>query len=148
MVVLNHNLLRFASIQIARCGTKTGYSDGLLGSIAVSGIADGKEQYEQIAKDSPGQYVFLAYAVQTLYPRFQVNEGLTEKALSRYRQIENACAVTSTDSEIPTNQMLKPNWEDNGFVHQFFARNTVGPDRKSAQGSAHFERQQDWFARL
>src|ERR1700730_9192565 len=30
MVVLNHNLLWFARIQIARCGTKTDYSDGLL----------------------------------------------------------------------------------------------------------------------
>ena len=30
MVVLNHNLLRLARIQIARCGTKTDYSDGLL----------------------------------------------------------------------------------------------------------------------
>jgi alpha-beta hydrolase superfamily lysophospholipase len=45
-----------------------------LGSIAVSGIADGKELYEEIAKDSPGQFVFLAYGVQTLYPRFQVNQ--------------------------------------------------------------------------
>ena len=25
-----------------------------------------------------------------------------------------------------SNQMLKPDWEDNGFVRQFFARNTIG----------------------
>ena len=98
-----------------------------LGSIAISGIADAKELYEQIAKgNSSGQFFFLAYGVQTLYPRFQVNEVLTEKALALYRQIENACAVTSTDSEVPANQMLKSNWEDNGFMQQFFARNTVG----------------------
>jgi hypothetical protein len=35
MVVLNHNLLRLARVQIARCGTKTDYSDGLLGSVMV-----------------------------------------------------------------------------------------------------------------
>jgi hypothetical protein len=98
-----------------------------LGSIAVSGIADAKELYEQIAKgNSSGQFVFLAYGVQTLYPRFQMNEVLTEKALAMYRQIENVCAVTSTDSEVPANQMLKPNWKDNGFMQQFFARNTIG----------------------
>lgn len=98
-----------------------------LGSIAVSGIADAKELYEQIAKgSSPGQFVFLVYGIQTLYPRFQVNQVLTEKALALYHQIENACAVTSTDSEVPANQMLKPDWEDNGFVQQFFARNTIG----------------------
>ncbi len=37
MVVLNHNLLRFAGIQIARCSTKTDYSDGLLESSGASG---------------------------------------------------------------------------------------------------------------
>ena len=53
-------------------------------------------------------------------------------ALPLYRQIENACAVASTDSEIPAGQMLKPDWEDNGFVQKFFTRNTVG--QKAAYG--------------
>ena len=34
--------------------------------------------------------------------------------------------MTSTVSEVPASQMLKPNWEDNGFVRQFFARNSIG----------------------
>jgi pimeloyl-ACP methyl ester carboxylesterase len=98
-----------------------------LGGIAVSGIADAKDLYDRVSNGSlPGQGLFLAYGVQTLYPRFQVNRVLTEKALALYRQIESACAVAPTDSEIPAGQMLKPDWEDNGFVQQFFARNTVG----------------------
>jgi Secretory lipase len=98
-----------------------------LGSIAVSGVADAKELYEQIAKgNSPGQLVFLVYGVQTLYPQFQVDQVLTEKARALYRQAENACALASTDSQISANQMLKPDWENNGFVQQFFARNTMG----------------------
>jgi pimeloyl-ACP methyl ester carboxylesterase len=73
-----------------------------LGSIAVSGIADAKDLYKRVSNgSSPGQWLFLAYAVRTLYPRFQVNRVLTEKALALYRQIESACAVASTDSGIP-----------------------------------------------
>jgi acetyl esterase/lipase len=97
-----------------------------LGSIAVSGVADAKDLYKQIANgNSPGQFVFLVYGIQTLYPRFQLNKVLTEKALALYHQIENACTVTS-DSEVPANQTLKPGWEDNCFVQQFFAGNTIG----------------------
>ena len=98
-----------------------------LGSIAVSGVADARDFYEQIAKgDSPGQLLFLAYGVQTLYPRFQVNQVLTEKALPMYHEIENACAVTSGESEGAAAHMLNPDWEDNAFVQQFFDRNVVG----------------------
>jgi len=98
-----------------------------LGGIVVSGVADVKEVYEQIAEgNSPGMLVFLAYGVQTLYPGFQPNEILTQKALFLYHQIENACATTSADSVGPVNKALKPNWENNNFIQEFFARNTVG----------------------
>jgi acetyl esterase/lipase len=98
-----------------------------LGGIAVSGVADAKEFYEQLAREnSLDQLIFLAYGVQTVFPQFQVNQMITEKALSMYRRIENSCAVPLTGSEMSANQMLKPGWEENGFVCQFFARNTVG----------------------
>ncbi len=104
-----------------------------LGSVAVSGVADAKELYGQIAKeDSPGQMVFLAYGVQTLYPGFQVNQVLTEKALTLYQQLGNACAAPSTGPEVLANQMLNPGWKGNRFVRQFFDRNTVG--RKPVYG--------------
>ncbi len=98
-----------------------------LGSIAVSGIADAKELYQQAYDTgSSSQLVVLAYEVHTLFPSFQPKQWLTEKALPLYRQVENACAVGSGDPEIPTVQMLKPGWQDNGFVQQFFARNLIG----------------------
>jgi hypothetical protein len=97
-----------------------------LGSIAVSGIADVQDIYKQITQgNSPDMLLFLAHGVQTLYPGFQVNEMLTGKALVLYHQIENACATTS-GSDVPPNQLLKPGWENNNFIQQFFARNTVG----------------------
>jgi hypothetical protein len=104
-----------------------------LGSITVLGVADVKEISEQIAEGNwPGKLVFLAYGVQTLYPGFQVNEMLAQKALILYHQVENACTTTSANSEVPANVVLKPNWENNNFIQQFFARNTVG--RRPAYG--------------
>jgi alpha-beta hydrolase superfamily lysophospholipase len=101
-----------------------------LGSIAVSGIADAKEFYEQIAKaNSPEPLLFLTYGVQTLYPLFQMNQMLTKEALGPYRRIESSCAATVSS---PTHRMLRPDWEANYFVQQFFARNTVG--QKPAYG--------------
>ena len=101
-----------------------------LGSIAVSGIADAREFYEQVAKaNSPERLLFLAYGVQTLYPPFQVDQILTKEALAPYRRIEGDCAAAVSSL---TRQLLRPGWEDNYFVRQFFARNTVG--QKPAYG--------------
>ncbi len=98
-----------------------------LGSIAISGIADAKEFYEVSAKGrSPAQFVVLAYEIQALYPQFQLNQMLTEKALALYPQVEKACGMASTDSDTTVAQVLKPGWQDNGVVEQFFARNTIG----------------------
>ncbi len=103
---------------------------GYLGSIAVSGIADAREFYEQAAKsNSPEPLLFLAYGVQTLYPPFPVDQILTKDALAPYRRIEGDCAAAVSS---PVHQMLRPGWEDNYFVRQFFARNTVG--QKPAYG--------------
>ena len=97
-----------------------------LGSVAVSGIADAKGRYEQIARaNPPGPLVFLAYGVQTLYPQFQADQVLTERALQLYHQIETACTLTSGGSEV-ANQVLRPGWENNALVQQFFARNSIG----------------------
>ncbi len=104
-----------------------------LGSIAVAGIADAREFYEQIAKtNSPEALLFLAYGVQTLYPEFQANHMLTRDALAVYRQMENGCGATASGSGIPVNRVLRPDWENNYFLQQFFARNTVG--QKPAYG--------------
>ena len=98
-----------------------------LGSIAVSGIADVKDFYEQaVTGNSLAQLLVLAYEVQTLYPAFQTKHMLTEKALAIYRQLETACAVVPGDSGASPNQIVKPGWSDNGFVQQFFARNIIG----------------------
>jgi hypothetical protein len=66
---------------------------------------------------------FLAYGIKTTYPQFQVTDVLTEKALALYHHIEENCGETA---ELPPAEMLKPGWQDNEFVKQYFARNALG----------------------
>ena len=98
-----------------------------LGGIAISGVAEVKDVYERFAQGpSHDMLVFLAYGIKTVYPRFQVGDMLTEKALPLYRQAEEACGSAGARAEVSAAEMLKPNWEDDQYVKQYFARNTLG----------------------
>jgi pimeloyl-ACP methyl ester carboxylesterase len=98
---------------------------GYLGSIAISGLTDGKELFAH-STQGPASSMFLAYGIKTVYPQFQVTDMLTEKALAVYQQIEQNCDETSIFAQLPPAQALKPEWENNEFVKQYFARNTLG----------------------
>jgi pimeloyl-ACP methyl ester carboxylesterase len=104
-----------------------------LGSIAVSGVADVKDVYEHLSQGpSGGQFALLAYAIKTVYPQFEVGDMLTEKGVPAYQRIQKVCSVTNAGPEVSAGEMLKPNWENNSFVKQFFSRNALG--HKTAQG--------------
>ena len=104
-----------------------------LGSIAISGVADAQEFYEQVARTgSVDGLLFLAYGIQTVYPGFQPNQMLTKEGLSAYQQTESSCAATISGPAISAIGALKPDWENNYFVREFFARNT--PGNKPAYG--------------
>ena len=55
---------------------------------------------------------------------------LKEKALPAYQRIAETCGGET--EPVFTNEMLKPGWEDNQFVKEFFSRNT--PGQKPAYG--------------
>jgi hypothetical protein len=104
-----------------------------LGSVAVSEVADTKDANEHLAGRSSGSLpVLLAYAIKTVYPQFEVGDMLTEKAVPAYRRIEKACSITNTVTGVSAGEMLKPNWENNSLVKQFFSRNALG--QEPAQG--------------
>ena len=104
-----------------------------LGGIAISGIADRRDLSQRLVQEpSPRALVFLAYAIKTVYPQFQVSDMLTEKALPLYQQAENACALAGAGAELSAGEMLKPDWQNNQFVQKFFVRNTLG--QKPARG--------------
>jgi acetyl esterase/lipase len=100
---------------------------GYLGSIAISGLADAKELYTHSTQGPSGSMLaFLAYGIKTVYPQFQVTDMLTEKALALYHHIEQNCGEAATIAELPRAEMLRPGWENNEFVKQYFARNSLG----------------------
>jgi hypothetical protein len=99
---------------------------GYLGSIAISGLADAKEVFAHSTQGpASSMFTFLAYGIKTVYPQFQVTDMLTEKALALYQQIQQICAETAV-AQLPPAETLKPGWDNNEFVKQYFARNTLG----------------------
>jgi len=104
-----------------------------LGGIVISGIADAKDFYERVAQTpSHRTLAFLAYGIKTVYPQFQVSDMLTEKALTLYHQVGEDCGNANSGPELSASEMLKAHWEDDPYVKQFFARNTLG--QKPAYG--------------
>jgi hypothetical protein len=81
---------------------------GFLGSIAISGLADAKDLYVKSSQEpSSSMFALLAYGVKTVYPKFQVTDI----------------------GQLAPSEMLKPGWENNGFVKQYFMRNSLGQTR-------------------
>jgi pimeloyl-ACP methyl ester carboxylesterase len=102
-----------------------------LGSVATSGVADAQQAYEHFAQASSDRVLLvLASTVKALYPEFQASDILKDKALPAYQRIAQTCGG-ETEPEF-SNGMLKPGWEDNQFVKEFFSRNT--PGQRSAHG--------------
>jgi len=100
---------------------------GYLGSIAISGLADVREIYAPAA--DPSQLAALAYGIKTVYPQFQIADMLTEKGLALYRDVEHACGDPGKTAGLSAAETVKPGWQDNGFVRQYFARNNLGQAR-------------------
>ena len=102
-----------------------------LGSIATSGVADAQEAYQHFARGTSNRMLLvLASTVKALYPEFQVSDMLKDTALPAYQRAAQTCGG-ETEPEF-TNGMLKPGWEGNRFVKEFFRRNT--PGQKPAHG--------------
>jgi hypothetical protein len=104
-----------------------------LGSVATSGVADAQEAYQRFAQGSSSSnrmLLVLASTVKALYPEFQVSDMLKDTALPAYQRVAQTCGG-ETEPEF-TNGMLKPGWESNRFVKEFFGRNT--PGQKPARG--------------
>jgi hypothetical protein len=96
-----------------------------LGSVATSGVADALEAYQHFAQGSSNRMLLvLASTVKALYPEFQVSDMLKDTALPAYQRVAQTCGG-ETEPEF-TNGMLKPGWESNRFVKEFFSRNAPG----------------------
>jgi pimeloyl-ACP methyl ester carboxylesterase len=104
-----------------------------LGSVATSGVADAQPAFEHFAEGSASSnrmLLVLVSSVKALYPEFQLRDVLQDKALPAYQRVERTCGV-ETEPQF-TGGMLKPAWENNRFVKDFFSKNT--PGQKPAHG--------------
>ncbi len=98
---------------------------GYLGSVITSGVADAQEAYERFARGSSSSnrmMLVLASTVKALYLEFRVSDMLKDEALSAYQRVAETCGG-ETEPEFKSG-MLKPEWESNQFVKEFFRSNT------------------------
>ncbi|HUK26689.1 MAG TPA: hypothetical protein VLV49_19085 [Terriglobales bacterium] len=96
-----------------------------LGSVALSGVADLKQIYGRPGGSAPGTFS-LAHAVKAVYPGFDLDDMLTKKGMSAYAEAEKGCSGIPAGEENSSGELLKPDWETNQFIEQFFQRNAFG----------------------
>lgn len=102
-----------------------------MGSVATSGLAESQLVYERSATDSSGRSLLsLVSTLENIYPEFKATEILTDKALFAYKHASESCA-SDAHLELPQ-EMMKPGWNNNRFVKEFFAGNN--PGLNAAQG--------------
>ena len=102
-----------------------------LGSVATSGLADAQEAYQRFSESpSNRRMLVLASTIKVLYPEFPLSDILKDTALPAYQRVAQTCGG-ETDPEF-SSAMLKPGWENNRFVREFFSRNN--PGQKPARG--------------
>ncbi len=96
------------------------------GAIAIAGIGEPQEIFENLVREPTySMLVFLAHGIKTVFPEFRVEEMLTEKAIPLYQYIGHACEAR-LGPKPAANEMLKPGWENNRYVKEFFSRNRPG----------------------
>ena len=106
------------------------HDSGYLGAIAISDLAGAKEIYERSTHDSSSlMLTSLAFGIKTVYPQFQETEILTEKGLALYRHVDQMCSQARTTPELSPAEMVKPGWEKNTLVREYFVRNNIGQMR-------------------
>ena len=101
-----------------------------LGSIAISGVPSAEEIYEDSAQGSSTlMLISLAYGIKTVYPQFQESNVLTEKGLALFHDIERMCSQARMTPQLSPLEIVKPSWQNNAFVSQYFVRNKLGQIR-------------------
>jgi Secretory lipase len=119
------------AVGVAEAASENG-DPHFLGAIAISGLGEPREIFERLAKSpSYAMPVFLAKGIKTLFPAFQSEDMLTEKAAPLIQYVSHACDASLGPKLAPA-ELLKPGWENNRYVKEFFTRNTLGQKHVSS----------------
>jgi hypothetical protein len=100
--------------------------------VAIAGVAESGELFAHLAQGSNyPMLIFLAHGIKTAFPEFRVEDILTDKAARLYEEQTHVCEP-KLDQELRANEILRPGWESNRYVKEYFARNLLGT--KPARG--------------
>jgi secretory lipase len=97
-----------------------------LGAIGILGVADPPEFFEQLAQGpSYPMLIFLAQGIKNQYPEFRIDDMLTGKGIALYKILGDSCEAPSNQT-LDSNELLKPGWQNNPYIKDFFSRNALG----------------------
>jgi hypothetical protein len=114
------------AIGVAEALPKTAAGANYLGSIGISGVADPAEFYEHLAQGlAYPTLVFLAQGIKNQHAEFRVDDMLTGKGMALYKYLSENCEATSGQAP-QSDGVLKPGWQNNPYVKEFFSRNVLG----------------------
>jgi pimeloyl-ACP methyl ester carboxylesterase len=126
-VVAGYSEGSLVAVAVAESETEESDPD-FLGAIAISGIAESQEYFERLAEGpSHGKLAFLAHGTKSVFPSFRVDSMLTNKALPLYHDVSESCDA-GLALNLSAKEMLKPGWENNAFIREFFARNALAQE--------------------
>ena len=103
-----------------------------LGTVALAGASDLGDALASVMQVQlpvlNGLIGFWIYGVKSVYPEFDPNEVLTDKAYAIYAtSVEEGCSAASgAFAAIPTGDVLRPGWRTNEYVRRFLERNRPG----------------------
>jgi pimeloyl-ACP methyl ester carboxylesterase len=97
-----------------------------LGAVGILGVADPPEFFEHLVQEpSYPMLVFLAQGIKSQYAGFHVDDMLTDKGMALYKDLGDSCEATSGQAS-NASELLKPGWQSNPYVKEFFSRNALG----------------------
>jgi hypothetical protein len=119
------------AVGVAEAAAEIG-APGFLGAIAISGVADPAQIFSRTsASSSYPTPLFLAKGLSVLFPEFRPTDILAASALPLYEHLDRACQASS-GPPLGAEQTMRPGWQDNRYVKEFFARNSPGQQPASA----------------
>jgi alpha-beta hydrolase superfamily lysophospholipase len=130
-LVVGHSQGGLASLGVAELEGEI-KDPNFLGTVALAGASDLQDSIHAVLKARVpvlnGLIAFWVYGVKTVYPELNLNDVLTNRALSIYAaSVENGCSAASgAFAAIPTEEILQPDWSDNRYIKQFLARDRPG----------------------
>lgn len=102
------------------------HDEGYLGSIAISGLQDLREEYEHSNAVSMKALLELMYGVATVFPAFQPAAVLNPAGLSLYKGIANECAENGAAFTDSSADPVGQKWNGDPLIQAYFDRNRLG----------------------